>query len=321
MTMSRVAAGSPSGRARYARVTLAALIAAIAQVALGGIVRVTGSGDACPDWPLCHGQIIPPLDYHIWLEFTHRLAATVVGVLVVISLLLAWRHLRTSKPAVAATGASLILVVAAAILGGLTVLSELSWWVRLIHLALAELTVATLAIAWLVGRPDDRSGQRGNLDTRVGKRDRTIAFAGTGGLLIVILYGSYMVGLNYGTSCPGWPLCTGLSIPDGVAFAVNMGHRYMVAVVAVLVFRACFVAWNRGSALPQLRWLAALTSGLLLVEIGVGALTAWLASSPLTASLHLTFATLSWVSMVVMVAVLLDPATFRVPTRYRATAG
>ncbi len=319
--MSRVAAGSPSGRARYARVTLVALIAAIAQVALGGIVRVTGSGDACPDWPLCHGQIIPPLDYHIWLEFTHRLAATVVGVLVVVSLLLAWRHLRASKPAVAATGASLILVVAAAVLGGLTVLSELSWWVRLIHLALAELTVASLAIAWLVGHLDDRSGDRENLEMRVVRRDRMIAWAGAAGLLFVILYGSYMVGLNYGASCPGWPLCNGLSIPEGMAFAVNMGHRYMVAVVAVLVFRTCFVAWILGSALPQLRWLAALASGFFLVEIGVGALTAWLASSPLTASLHLTFATLSWVSMVVMVAVLLDPATFRVPTRRRETAG
>ncbi len=106
--MPHVAAGTRSGRARYRTVTLLSLVAAIAQVALGGVVRVTGSGDACPDWPLCHGQIIPPLDYHIWLEFTHRLAATAVGFLVVASLVLAWRHLRTSKPAIVATGASTI---------------------------------------------------------------------------------------------------------------------------------------------------------------------------------------------------------------------
>ena len=47
--MPDVAAGTLSGRARYRAVTPASLVAAIAQVALGGVVRVTGSGDACPD--------------------------------------------------------------------------------------------------------------------------------------------------------------------------------------------------------------------------------------------------------------------------------
>ena len=228
--------------------TLASLVAAIAQVALGGVVRVTGSGDACPDWPLCHGQIIPPLDYHIWLEFTHRLAATAVGLLVVASLVLAWRHLRASKPAILATAASTVLVVAAAILGGLTVLSELSWWTRLIHLGLAELTVAGLAVAWLAGPPDDRSDGPQSRDTSISTRDRSMAWAGLSGLLVTILFGSYMVGMNYVAACPSWPLCIGNQLPGGTPFVINMTHRYMVAIVAVLVLRTCFVAWRQGAA-------------------------------------------------------------------------
>ena len=319
--MPHVAAGTRSGRARYRTVTLLSLVAAIAQVALGGVVRVTGSGDACPDWPLCHGQIIPPLDYHIWLEFTHRLAATAVGFLVVASLVLAWRHLRTSKPAIVATGASTILVVAAAILGGLTVLSELSWWTRLIHLGLAELTVAGLAVAWLAGPPDDRSDGPQNLDTRVSRQDRRLAWAALSGLLVAILFGSYMVGMNYGAACPNWPLCIGNNLPGGTPFVVNMAHRYMVAIVAVLVLRTCFVAWKQGAAWGQLRWLVVLTAGFLVIEIGVGALTAWMGSAPLIASLHLVFATMSWVSMVLMVAMQFDPGTFRVRTRHPGSAG
>ena len=314
--MSQVAAGTRSGRARYRAVTLASLVAAIAQVALGGVVRVTGSGDACPDWPLCHGQIIPPLDYHIWLEFTHRLAATAVGLLVVASLVLAWRHLRASKPAILATAASTVLVVAAAILGGLTVLSELSWWTRLIHLGLAELTVAGLAVAWLAGPPDDRSDGPQSRDTSISTRDRSMAWAGLSGLLVTILFGSYMVGMNYGAACPSWPLCIGNQLPGGTPFVINMTHRYMVAIVAVLVLRTCFVAWRQGAARGQLRWLATLTAGFLVIEIGVGALTAWMGSTPFIASLHLVFATMSWVSMVLMTAVQVDPGTFRVRPRY-----
>lgn len=319
--MPHVAAATRSGRARYRTVTLLSLVAAIAQVALGGVVRVTGSGDACPDWPLCHGQIIPPLDYHIWLEFTHRLAATAVGFLVVTSLVLAWRHLRTSKPAIIATGASTVLVVAAAILGGLTVLSELAWWTRLIHLGLAELTVAGLAVAWLAGPPDDRSDDPQDLDTRVSRQDRRLAWIGLNGLLAVILFGSYMVGMNYGAACPSWPLCIGNNLPGGTPFVVNMTHRYMVAIVAALVLRVCLVAWKQGAAQRQLRWLAVLTAGFLLIEIGVGALTAWMGSAPLIASLHLVFATMSWVSMVLLVAVQLDPRTFRVRTRHSGSTG
>ena len=319
--MAQVAAGTHPGQARYRLMTLLSLIAAIAQIILGGVVRVTGSGDACPDWPLCHGQIIPPFEYHIWLEFTHRLVASGVGLLVLASLVLAWRHFRTLKPVMLATSASMVLVVAAAILGGLTVLSELSWWTRLIHLGLAELTVAALAIAWLAGHPGDQPGPSQNLESRPSRRDRTIAWSGLVGLLLVILYGSYMVGVGYGAICSGWPLCLGERNPAGTPFLIHMIHRYMVAIVAVLVFRACVAAWKRGAALPQLRWMALLTAGFLIDEIGVGAFTAWLGSSPVIASLHLTFATFTWVSMVLMMAVHFDPATFRVRTIRGKTAG
>lgn len=318
--MPQVAAGIHPGQARYRLVTLLSLIAAFAQIILGGVVRVTGSGDACPDWPLCHGQIIPPFDYHIWLEFTHRLVATAVGLLVLASLVLAWRHFRTSKPVMLAMSASMVLVIAAAILGGLTVLSELSWWTRLIHLGLAELTVAALAIAWLAGHPDDQPVGSQSLGKKASRQDRIMAWAGLGGLLAVILYGSYMVGVGYGAICAGWPLCLGDRNPAGTPFLIHMIHRYMVAVVAVFVLRACIAAWRRGAALAQLRWMVVLTAGFLVIEIGVGAFTAWLGSSPVIASLHLTFATLSWVSMVLMMAVHFNPETFRVRTKQGKTA-
>ena len=49
---------------------------------LGGIVRVTGSGLGCPDWPLCYGQLFPPLELKAIIEYTHRFVAMIFGIFV-----------------------------------------------------------------------------------------------------------------------------------------------------------------------------------------------------------------------------------------------
>ena len=302
-----------TAQTRFRAVALLGLIAAIAQVTLGGIVRVTNSGDACPDWPLCHGQLIPPLDYHTMLEYSHRLSATVVGILVLVALYLAWRHFRGSRPTLISTSAGMLLVIAAVVLGGLTVLSELTWWVRLIHLGLAELVVASMAVAWLSsGAVEDGASSEGTQRPRT-KFDRPLMWATLGGVLVMILYGSFMVGAGYGSSCGSWPMCQGWGIPDGIAFEAHMGHRYLTVIIAALVAGIGFAAWRRGAVDPELRWLTLLTAGFFVVEVLVGAFTVWLGFAAAVKSLHLTVATLMWASAVLLAAVYLRPDRFRVP--------
>ena len=292
----------------YRATLLLGLAAAIAQVALGGVVRVTGSGDACPDWPLCHGQIIPPLDLNIWLEFSHRLSASVLGVLVLIASVLGWRRSPRFQLSLLATGSALGLVVAAALLGGLTVLTELAWWARLIHLALAELVVACLAVAWLAGPPNCRTAA----DAWAGSGlERKVGIATLGALLGVIVFGSYMVGFNYGAACTSWPMCQGTRIPEGFAFVANMTHRVTTALVAIPVFWLCYRAWVPWPDAGRTRWLAVLAAGCTVAAIFLGALMVWLNFTALLRSLHLVIATLVWASTVGLVAVLWDPARFR----------
>src|SRR5262245_8030205 len=62
-----------------ARLAFTTAVVMFALIVVGSIVRTTGSGLACPDWPLCHGRLIPPLQFNILIEWFHRLLALVVG--------------------------------------------------------------------------------------------------------------------------------------------------------------------------------------------------------------------------------------------------
>ena len=181
---------------------LAALVVAIIQVTLGGVVRVTGSGLGCPDWPLCDGRVIPVFERAPLIEFSHRLVASVVGLLSLSVAVLAWRRYRAEPWIFAPSLVGISLVIVAALLGAIVVWTELVWWVRLIHLGLAQGVVACMAIvtlvAWRAGVPDESPAPGGSA---LGP----LVLMSVAGVFLIILSGSYMVGYGAGSSCGTWP--------------------------------------------------------------------------------------------------------------------
>ncbi len=284
-------------------VAAAALLSAFAQVTLGGVVRVTGSGLGCPDWPLCHGRVIPPFDTATLIEYSHRLSGSVLGVLVIATVVLAWTFYRSRPWVVASSVFGLVMVLIAGILGGLTVLTDLAWWVRLFHLGVAESVVAAMAVVLVSGWHSPTAAVNSTQMAEPGsERFKRMVLASGAGVFLLILSGSYMVGYGAGSSCGTWPLCNGGLLPQGSTYAIHMGHRLLAALVGLLVLATAFAAWARRERRPVIGWAGLAIGTLLVAQILIGAATVWEGFPSSLKAIHLSVASLLWMALAYLAA-------------------
>ena len=106
-----------------------------------------------------------------------------------------------------------------------------------------------------------------------------------------------MVGQGYGSSCATWPLCRGEYFPQGMAYAIHMGHRQLSVVVGVMVLALAALAYVRGRDWPALRWAAVLTVAMFAAQIVAGAAIIWAAFGVAEKVAHLSMATLTWLAL------------------------
>ena len=275
-----------------------ALIAAIGQVTLGGVVRITDSGLGCPDWPLCHGELIPPAEFHTLIEYSHRLSASLLGLLVLAATVLAWKSHRSDGRLTVSTTLGLVLVVIAAVLGGITVLTELEAWAVLVHLSVAELLIACLIVAIAAVLAGDRVMEA----AAGGDRFDALVAAAVVGTFLVVVSGSYMVGKGYGSSCGTWPLCRGSILPTEGPYLVHMAHRLVAGAAGAIIVAVFAAAWTRGAMRPYVRPMSLIAAALLAVQTGLGAVTVWSSFPLVLRAVHLSGATLVWAAVVSVAA-------------------
>lgn len=281
--------------------TVVTVLGIFALVTLGGVVRLTGSGLGCPDWPLCHGRVIPPLDAPTLIEYSHRLMATVVGILVLSTTLIVWRYYRKQAWLLVPATAGVLLLIAQVLLGGVTVLEELPDNIVMAHLATAEAMLASMVVVSVVALRGSSFPVRGDAEPQ--GRDlfsgfTLVALIGAFGLLLT---GSYVAVSGYAPACgQAWPLCDGQLIPKGYNATMHMAHRVAAALVGLLILAVLIAAWRRRLERRVLGWTAAAVGGLFLAQIIVGATVLWTGFTLSARLLHLDIATLVLVGLTVL---------------------
>ena len=135
----------------------ASLAVNILIVVSGGVVRLTGSGLGCPTWPRCTDESFTPhgeLGIHGVIEFGNRMVTFLIAAVAIATFVVAWRYGRRSL-----TRLALVLAVgvpAQAVIGGISVLTDLNPWVVALHL-LVSLAMVGVAVL-LVRRLDEGDG-------------------------------------------------------------------------------------------------------------------------------------------------------------------
>lgn len=170
------------------RAALASVVASIAIVVTGGVVRVTGSGLGCPEWPTCTGSTLAPtaeMGLHGAIEFGNRLLTGVLCAVVGWVIITA-RLQRTPMPAVLrGAWAQFWVVVLNAVVGGITVWMRLSPYIVAAHFIAAMLLLTAAVITWYQAR---RHGETGPPPAALPPSCRTasVALLAVNALLVVV---------------------------------------------------------------------------------------------------------------------------------------
>ncbi len=116
-------------------------------VVAGGMVTSRDAGLSVPDWPLSYGKLMPPMEGGILYEHGHRMIATTVGMFTIVSMV--WLLRAEKRRWLRVLGiVALLAVITQGVLGGITVLYLLPWYVSSAHASLAQLFFSTtVAIA------------------------------------------------------------------------------------------------------------------------------------------------------------------------------
>ncbi len=225
----------------------------------GGLVRLTSSGLGCPDWPLCHGGVLPPTTEHPMIEFSNRMLSGVIVIYTVVAWLLTRRTPTASRAVRGWMLAAAVMTVGQIPLGGVTVVTGLNPVMVGNHFLLALLGLGA-AIMALVRYRDDRHGWARGWDRRRGPFAVLAALA---------LLGVAVTGILVTASGPHSGAASATDRLGNLQLTIWL-HVRAVALLVVLMAVLALWLWREPARDPLTISLAAAYLPLLAVQIFIG---------------------------------------------------
>ena len=287
----------------FRRFAFMTTIATYILIFIGGLVRVSGAGLGCPDWPKCFGRWIPPVSVNqlppeldpstfnftlAWIEYFNRLVGMTIGILILITAIMAIKYYRHVKSILYPSIAAALLVAYQGWQGSQIVSSRLEPLIVSIHLILALIIVSLLIYAT----------QRA-YHIELGDSPKSGQFPGKVGIEVAVLWGAAIVQVVLGTQVrsavetaqKSHPLSSDSTIL-GMIGVVSYGHIILGILVIGFAFHIARILLKRSDEISPLMkqsvygmiflMIAQLILGFLLIVVGMPELTRvfhlWVAS-------------------------------------------
>ena len=266
-------------------------------ILVGSLVRVSGAGLGCPDWPRCFGSWIPPASAAdlppqfdasqfnpvlMWTEYLNRLLGVTVGFSIFATAISAWRRHRHDPRILWSTIAAFVLVGYEGWLGGRVVAHELAPWIVTAHLIVAIVIVQLLLYATFTAFAADR------------KAAPDTSFRSLPGWPFMVLILVTLVQAGFGTQVRGTiddALDAGVARDAALATVGRLDYLHRDLAFIVLIAATLVTLWLMTRRSAAVSWAYAVLA-LAVTQIAVGALMAYGSLVPAAQVGHLTIASL-----------------------------
>jgi cytochrome c oxidase assembly protein subunit 15 len=230
-----------------------AVVLTVALVVWGGVVRLSGSGLAIPDWPLANGKLLPKPHPNVLIEWGHRFLAMLVSVTTLTIAIVVFRSKVYRPRLMGLTIALLITLAFQVFMGARVVLEELP-----VDRVVAHLLLAFTFFGILVTMRHKAGEESGAVAaTPAGGRARGLAgFAhlAAGFVFLQAGLGAWTSSSGAALACPDFPTCQGMWLPPMHGLVgIHYAHRLGGYVVFLTVLALCLAYTRRRSAPPRHR--------------------------------------------------------------------
>ncbi|WP_413379979.1 COX15/CtaA family protein [Alkalihalobacillus sp. 1P02AB] len=270
----------------------------------GATVTKTDSGEGCgATWPLCFGEVIPTSpEIETIIEYSHRIVAGLVGIMILILAMWSWKKLSHIREARLFSILAFILIVFQGLLGAGAVVFGQSHAILALHFGISAMSLASVVILTILAFEDNPKGIR--IAPKVTKGFKYYVFFVLSYCYAVIYSGAYVKHTKATLACSGFPQCNGMWFP-GLEGPVGSHYFHRVVGILLFVFLIILLIWTIAKYRNQLvlLWSSIISVLFVLLQIFSGVSVVFTQNSLTVGLMHalivsLLFTTLSYMMLI-----------------------